>query len=431
MTLWTDVRLRLRVLFHYGRTEQELQEEMAFHEDMAGRAGRQRELTSLELAREQCRDMRGLGWLVEAGRDLRLAVRRLRRSPGFTTLALAVLAIGIGANLALFSLVDAVLLRSLPVPHPQQLVLLGDPGMTGMGSGTEDGAVNAPTYAQYLAIQKDGRCFSGLAAASSFDLTMGVHWGKSQDAAVPIKLVSGNYFAALGLRPQLGRLFGTAESGDTPARDAVISGGYWTQRFGGRSDAVGKVFSLRNASYTVIGVAPAGFTGTTVGQAPAIYRPLAEINTLLPGRDWLHDPPGITRRYWLLAIGRLRPGTSLAEARAQIAVIFSRSVRAAARWWWRGCAEHWRRWALALPWVLPGVCCSAATWPACGSRFRLRIRSASPPPRCRCWPWAWWRPWFRRCAPAVPIPPACCGRSRPTPPAWARGAGITRSIIKV
>lgn len=330
MSRWTDARLRLRALLRHGRAERDLGDEIGFHEEMARGLGRLSEIASLELAREECRDARGLRWLEDGARDLRLAVRRLRRAPGFATLALITLALGIGANLALFSLVDAVLLRQLPVPHPEQLVLLGDPGMTGMGSGTEDGAVNAPTYAQYQAIRQDCPSFSGVAAASSFVLGVNVNWGRSAGGKVPAKLVSDNYFEVLGLHPRLGRLFGPSEAGTAPAPDAVISYGYWQQHFGARRDAIGQVFQAGRASFTVIGVAPQGFTGTTVGQAPAIYLPLAEVNTLVPGRDWLRDPPGRTRLYWLLGIGRLRPGVTLKQARAQTAVIFARSVRAQA-----------------------------------------------------------------------------------------------------
>ncbi len=331
MTGLTDLFLRLRALLHLGRAERELQEELAFHQAKACAAGQPPSgFGSMDRILEECRDARGLRWLEDGRRDLRLALRRLRASPAFTTIAVLTLALGIGGNAALFSLMDTVLLRPLPVPHSQQLVLLGEPDAIGVSSGTQDGAVTAPTYAQFQTLRRQAQSFTGLAAFSTIQPTMRVEWGNSADSAVPISLVSANYFRVLELAPALGRFFGPAEAGPTAAPEAVLSYAYWRQKFGGNASAIGSVLRLHGQPFTVIGVAPRGFTGTTVGQVPSLYVPMALVSRVLPGRDWLHDPPGITRLYWLLVIGRLRPGVTQRQARTEVAVIFGRSVRAQA-----------------------------------------------------------------------------------------------------
>ncbi|MGH9417975.1 MAG: hypothetical protein ACRD01_15245 [Terriglobales bacterium] len=148
---WTDLKLRLRALARHGRAERELGEELDFHQAMLSHSGRPAAaFGSADLALEECRDARGLRWLEDFGRDLRFAWRRLRRAPAFAAVAVLTLALGIGANTALFTLVRAVLLRSLAVPHPDQLVVLGNANFDGVGSGTQDGDIDGLTYNQYV-----------------------------------------------------------------------------------------------------------------------------------------------------------------------------------------------------------------------------------------------------------------------------------------
>src|SRR6185437_12895580 len=152
----------------------------------------------------------------------------------------------------------------------------------------------------------------GLAAFSAFEPSFRLDWGAFTDEIMPAKLVSDNYFQVLGLTPARGRFFDSAT-----APEAVLSYGYWQQRFGGDATVVGRTFHLRAATFTIVGIAPRGFDGTTVGQSPALYMPLELQPQILTGRDWRPDPPGIRRVVWLLGIGRLQPGVSLAHAQAE------------------------------------------------------------------------------------------------------------------
>lgn len=340
---WVDWKLRMRSLVRRRRVEADLRDELEFHLNMEARK-RHNAGESLSAARrgaavafggeervlEECRQARGTAWLDDFGRDLQYSLRRLRRTPGFTLLALATLTLGIGANTALFTLVNAVLLQRLPVPHPEQLVMLGDPSFTGMLQGTEDHTVTALTYAQYQHLRNETHVFAGLLAVEANEPTLGVRWSQSDTSIVGIKLVSANYFSVLGMSPARGRFFATDDAGPDAAPEAVMSYGYWQAHFGGDPGVVGRTLRLRSGAYTVIGVAPRGFTGTTVGQVPGLYFPIALQTRLLPGRDMLHDPPGIRRVEWLQAIGRLRPGVSLAQAAADCNVVFARSIQAQA-----------------------------------------------------------------------------------------------------
>ncbi|MGH9393419.1 MAG: ADOP family duplicated permease [Terriglobales bacterium] len=318
-----DLRLRLRALFHMRRVERELQEEVDFHRAMDAHRGRPASsFGSSDRILEECRDARGLRWLLDLGRDLRLAVRRLRHAPGFAAVAIVTLAVGIGANTALFTLVNAVMLQRLPVPHSEQLVLLGNPNFIGMESGVTDHDVDGLTFNQYQQLRQQSQSFSGLAAFCTFEPTFRVDWGRFTDGDLALKLVSENYFQVLGLTPARGRFFDSAT-----APEAVMSYAYWQQQFGGDAGVVGRAVSLHGSNFTIVGIGPRGFDGTTVGEAPALYVPLDLQPKVLSGRDWRPDPPGVRRVVWLEGMGRLRAGVSLAQARAASAVIFAQSVR--------------------------------------------------------------------------------------------------------
>jgi predicted permease len=335
--------LKLRALLRPRRAERDLQEEVAFHLAMetrkreaegapAARAGRQAAAAfgGADRVLEECRDARGLRWLRDAGRDLRLALRRSRRQPGFALLAVATLALGIGANTALFTLVEAVMLRPLPVPQPRQLVMLGDPQFSGVMSGTASGTVPALSYAQYQALRDSSLEFAGLAAFSSTSFAAQVSGDNGAPAPASLQLVSANYFQVLGLQPAAGRFFTPEEATPAAAAEAVLDYGFWQHRFGGDPAVIGHTLRLRSLSFTVIGITPRAFHGTTVGMEPEIYFPLALQPRILTGRDWLHDPPGVRRVLWITAIGRLRPGASLPAARSEVAAAYARAVAAQA-----------------------------------------------------------------------------------------------------
>lgn len=252
--------------------------------------------------------------------DVKYALRKMAASPGFTSVAILSLAFGIGANTAIFSLWNRVLNSALPVRAPEELVTLSDPNSSGVGIGSTTGARGLLTYAEFEQLRDHAEVFSGmLASQSSLDRYQiridGHQW---EEAAG--RLVSGEYFQVLGVSPAIGRVF-TAADERSGSPFAVISHNYWKRRFGGSSDVIGKSVTVRRASVTIVGVAPAGFFGETVGQQPDIWMPLKLQPAVLPGRDWLHDS-GQEKVMWLHAIGRLKPGVTLEHAQSKANAIF-------------------------------------------------------------------------------------------------------------
>jgi predicted permease len=229
------------------------------------------------------------------GRDLRYGLRTLRRNPMFAAVAVSTLALGIGANTAIFSLADAVLLRTLPVRHPRDLILLRQVGPAG------DVMPFTSAAAEHLRLSRD--VLSGLAA---FRPLPGTHVRANDvtDLAL-VQLVSGNYFEVLGLRAVLGRTL--TEADREPV--AVISHRYWQSRFAGDPDIVGRALEMRGRSFTIVGVTPSQFFGTQPGRHVDVTAPLAARTMELPA----------TAR-WLYLIGRLAPGVSREQARATLRV---------------------------------------------------------------------------------------------------------------
>jgi predicted permease len=262
-------------------------------------------------------------------RDLRYAVRMLRRAPGFTAVAMLTLALGIGANTAIFSLVNAVLLRSLPVKDPQALVFLSTPSAGGLGNGTSSGQRSLLAYSEYLALRDQTNVFSGLVAVESGSAAHEeVSWDGGGRESVHTKLVSGNYFQILGVDASRGRLYTSEE--DLPLNahpEAVLSYSYWQKRFGADPSAIGRTLLLHGHAFTVVGVTPPGFFGETVGDAPDMWFPISMQAEVEPGADLLHDPRGVTRYMWLTSIGRQRPGVNLAQAQANVDLVFKRLVQ--------------------------------------------------------------------------------------------------------
>jgi predicted permease len=262
-------------------------------------------------------------------RDLRYALRMLRRTPGFTAVAILTLALGIGANTAIFSLVDSVLLRSLPVKDPQGLVFLTSPSAGGLGNGTASGQRSLLAYSEYLALRDQTNAFSGLAAVESGGSARAeVSWDGGGGETVHTKLVTGNYFQVLGVNASRGRLYTSEE--DLPLNahpEAVLSYSYWQKRFGLNPSVIGRTLLIHGHAFTVVGVTQPGFFGETVGDAPDMWFPISMQAQVEPGADLLHDPPGVTRYMWLTSIGRLQRGVNLAQAQANVDLAFSRLVQ--------------------------------------------------------------------------------------------------------
>src|SRR6266581_284984 len=260
--------------------------------------------------KDGARGLTVLGWLDTVLRDLKYTFRMLVRTPGFTAVAVLTLALGIGANTAIFTLLDQVLLRLLPVKDPQQLVLLT---MRGRHYGSNWGG-NAISHAMFRDFREHNEVFSDMFCRfrNSASLSFG-----QQAERVSVELVSGTYFSALGVVPALGRIL-------TPADDIVPSGhpvvvlnySFWKSRFAGDPQIVGKTLNLNNYKMTIVGVAQEGFDGVELGFSPKIFVPVMMEAQMLVGNpvDMLTE----RRNRWVNAFGRLKPGISQQQAKAAL-----------------------------------------------------------------------------------------------------------------
>jgi hypothetical protein len=241
--------------------------------------------------------------------DARLALRGWRRAPGFTAIAVASIALGIGANTAIFTLVDQVLLRTLPVKSPEQLVQVT---LDGNHYGNNWGDLSELSYPWYAALG-DQPAFDGVFGRFGYKLNVGSA-GHTEEARGEI--VTGSYFPVLGVRPALGRLLSPDDDRQRLGHPvAVLSYGYWTSRFGADPSIVNRSILVNGQAYTVIGVAQPGFEGIELGRATDIFVPMMMKKQLTPGWDGMDE-----RVYrWVRVFGRLKPGESLASAQAGLA----------------------------------------------------------------------------------------------------------------
>lgn len=246
--------------------------------------------------------------------DVRYGLRMLGKNPGFTAVAVLTLALGIGANSGIFSVLRQVLLQRLPVPHPEELVLLYAPGVRGghISSDEVDGSESF-SYPMYVDLRDQNKVFAGLAAKADFPVSLAVQ-GQTERARG--ELVSGNYFDALGVHAAIGRLLSpadTATAGSSPV--VVLSEGYWKKRFGGDPGVLNQGVLVNNQPMTVVGVVQPGFDGIQLGLIPDLYLPITMKPVITPNWSGLSDH----RDYWVKLIGRLKPGMSWAAASAALA----------------------------------------------------------------------------------------------------------------
>src|ERR1700677_1454367 len=223
--------------------------------------------------------------------DVRFAFRTFLKNPGFTLLAVLTLALGIGANTAIFTVLDSVLLRSLPVPQPQQLVVLTNPDAHGMSNGSESGDRSLLAYSEYEYLRDHNEVFSGIFASDSslpeVRATLGAAptGEASQEESLRVRLVSGDYFSTLGVTPAAGRMFTSeVDRARGGATFAVASYSFWKRRFNLDPAALGKSIQVTQTSFEIIGVAPPAFFGETVGQAPDVCSPMMMQRAIYPGR---------------------------------------------------------------------------------------------------------------------------------------------------
>jgi len=310
--------VRLFGLFSRNRREREFAEELeshlAFHIEDNLRAGMSpeeaRRLALIKLGgvtwtQELHREQRGLPMLETLWQDLRFGARMLRKNPGFSLIAILTLALGVGANTAIFTLLDKVLIRPLPVEQPQQLVTFVQDA---------SGAPAIFSYPLYAELLNHEEVLSGVVAywQTPFSLSDG-----NATERVTGQIVSGNYFAVLGVRPALGRFF-LPEEDRTPGTHpvVVISHALWRQRFGADPAVIGKTISLNAYRYTLIGVAPAEFTGTMRGTVNDVYVPIMMQAQTGPRREGVLEN---RNNNWLLLLGRLGANVSREQAQAVLA----------------------------------------------------------------------------------------------------------------
>lgn len=327
----SKISLRFRSVFHRRAADGELDSELRFHleqqiaihisEGMSAADARQtalRELGGIEQLKEECRDMRKTNYIHDFAQDLRYGLRMLRKSPGFTAIAILTLGLGIGANTAIFTILNSAALRQLPVPHANQLVTVGQQIRAANGGSIhrnihdDDSFVS---YSEYRAYAKENLVFSGLLASAFTDTTL------VRDKPAPIMgtLTSCNYFDVLEIRPEAGRFFvdsDCAAPGESAV--AVLSDSAWRSTFAGDPAIIGKTIILNRTSFRVIGVAPPEFDGT-VAVASAFWAPVTMVKAFRPDRDYLGDD----YMSWLAMIGRLKPGVSTRQAAANLNVIAS------------------------------------------------------------------------------------------------------------
>ncbi|HVA16094.1 MAG TPA: ABC transporter permease, partial [Candidatus Dormibacteraeota bacterium] len=274
--------------------------------------------------------------------DLRYGLRMLAKSPGFAAVAILTLALGIGANTAIFSLIDAVMLRSLPVKNPEQLVVLkwsarhepdtheymssGDcADNLGFGQKSSHNPSGCSFSEPLFRRIAETNVFSGVAAfANSGRLDLA---GNGPATVINGQLVSGDFFRTMGVRAAMGRVFEPSDDTRSAAPVAVLNYGYWQSAFGGSRNAIGRTIELNNVPFTIVGVAEAQFTGITPGSNYDVWLPLSGGERIDP-RAQIMDRLGMSKRqddvasWWLTIIGRLKPGTPVAQTQAVVSGVF-------------------------------------------------------------------------------------------------------------
>jgi len=322
---WFTARLRLRSVLRRARVEQELDEELQFHlehkieEGIAhglspkeARYAALRAMDGLEQRKEEMRDMRRIHWLTDFLDDARYATRSLRRTSGLTAFVAITLALGIGMTSGTFSMVDALIFRPYPVPHPGGVVTLV--------STTHDSSFDDFSYREYLDIRGKTTSYDGVIANADMEA---VGFSAEPGATPRVRggmMVSGNYFRVLGVEPRLGR--GFREDEDRVAgRDAVVVLGpdFWKQEFASDPAVLGRTVRLNGADFTVIGVAPETFPGMQVFGHPDFYMPLgmARVFSTDPQKNFFEDRDDRE----LNVRARLKPGTTLRQAQNELAVL--------------------------------------------------------------------------------------------------------------
>ena len=326
MTFWR----KLRYLLPWVRRaeDREIQEELRALQDIAS----PRELGNLALAAEDARAAYSWAWLDHLKQDLAYAFRSMRRNKAFTALVVTSLALGIGANTAIFTFVEAVLLRPLPVPHPEELVVmkwqargytLSTSGMSWSTGGSlhEDGATRASVF-PFPAIKAFQDSTDVVASAFGYFATerLSVRSDQITDSAKG-HYVTGNYFPAMAISPAAGRLIQPADDQAAPAAVVVFSHAFSVRHFGDAAKAVGRVVQINGKPFDVIGVTPPAFFGAEPGAVPDLYLPM-RAQMLAEPSSRTHETYLDDHYYWVEIMARLKPGVDLARAQSVLGARF-------------------------------------------------------------------------------------------------------------
>ena len=325
MRWYYGLQFRMRSWFGKQRSEREFNDEIEFHlerqietyvaQGMSPDEARHAALRSMggvTQVAEECRDIRSGNFFDNLRQDLRFALRMLRRNPGFSLLAILCLMLGIGANTAVFSWIEGILLKPYPaVVHPERLLVVA-------GTARGQGRFNPTSWPDLLDIQRNCRLIDAVIAEKITGVTLSI--GDRAERA-PGSVVSANYFDALGIRPVLGRGFEPSEDFGRNAHPVVvISYQLWQNRFRGDREIIGKTQMLNGMPHTIIGVAPEGFYGTFVGYAWQFWVPMSMQERLEPGGYMLEDRSA----RWIEGFVRLKPGVTAAQAEAEMNAVAQR-----------------------------------------------------------------------------------------------------------
>ena len=322
---------KVRALVTRRRLDRDLDDEVRSHLDLlaaeyersgltpeAARLAARRAFGSIEPMKEAHRDRRTWRWIEDCLHDARYALRMLRTHPGFTSVAMLTLALGIGANTALFSVIDALILRKLPVARPDELVMFA----ANEGQGPLNTYFSHPLYEDF---RDHATTLSGTAIFGDIQRRQ-IRVGQDAADAEPVKAsaVSGNFFSLLGVQAVLGRTLTDSDDRRADAQPvAVISHEYWVGRFGGSPSIVGQTVTMSGVPITIVGVAPAGFFGADIGAAPELWWPIQLTPRFDPD---LRNDLNSRNTEWRRIIGRLRPGRTRAEANAELSVWLDRDT---------------------------------------------------------------------------------------------------------
>ncbi|HEX4037333.1 MAG TPA: ABC transporter permease [Acidobacteriaceae bacterium] len=331
MSLAGELKRRLQMLFHRGRFQRDLDEEMRLHLELrrdqqmaagadadSARRTALRRFGNTTRLREESQRAWGWEWLETLFQDAGYGIRSMLRTPGVTVIALLSLALGIGANTAIFSFLNAVMLRTLPVKDPQQLVKLGVENWSGITASFA--CTELYSYPFYREFRRKNAVFSDTAAY--FSMVNGVHGfvdDRSEPELLNVQTVSGTYFRTLGVEAQIGRAIDEADDsseGDHPV--VVISDSFWKRDLGGDPGVLHHTLKLGDVVYQIVGVAPAEFFGTRVGELPDAWAPLSMAGLIPPHWGRYKDDFAET----LYILGRLKPGVSMEQATANANVLF-------------------------------------------------------------------------------------------------------------